>query len=296
MDIPKICPMADRRHEMIPVEKIKVINSRLRDEKHFQTIVQSIENTGLLVPVRVNDKFVARTGLYELICGEGRLIANQRLKRKRIRAEVVTCTRKEAYLESLVENIARIKPATMECARELKRLHDQGWDYEKIGQVACMSAEYARQYIRLVDRGEERLIHGVEHGVFPISFAVLVAQSDDANVQNVLMDAFDRGLVNSGNYSQARRIINARLARQGQKNGRNGDRKKLTVAMLTKDISNVTKAKDSFIREAKTKENRFLTLLMAINTLWRDKNTLTLLREEHLTDRPELVGDYTYGT
>jgi len=288
--------MADRRHEMIPVEKIKVINSRLRDEKHFQTIVQSIENTGLLVPVRVNDKFVARTGLYELICGEGRLIANQRLKRKRIRAEVVTCTRKEAYLESLVENIARIKPATMECARELKRLHDQGWDYEKIGQVACMSAEYARQYIRLVDRGEERLIHGVEHGVFPISFAVLVAQSDDANVQNVLMDAFDRGLVNSGNYSQARRIINARLARQGQKNGRNGDRKKLTVAMLTKDISNVTKAKDSFIREAKTKENRFLTLLMAINTLWRDKNTLTLLREEHLTDRPELVGDYTYGT
>lgn len=296
MDIPKIRPMAERRYEMIPVDQIKVINSRLRDEKQFQVIVQSIENTGLLIPVRVNDKFVARTGLYELICGEGRLIASQRLGQKKIRAEVVTCTRKEAYLESLVENIARIKPATMECARELKRLHDQGWDFEKISQVACVSAEYVRQYIRLVERGEERLIQGVEQGIFPISFAVLVAQSDDANVQNVLMDAFDQGLVNSSNYSQARRIINARLSRNGHKNGQSDERKKLTVAMLTKDISNFTKAKDSFVREAKTKENRFLTLLMAINALWRDEHVLSMLQEENLADRPELVGDYSFDT
>ena len=63
--------------------------------------VQSIENNGMLMPIRVNDKFLEKTGLYELICGEGRLIAHQRLGKTEIMAEVVTCTRKEAYLQSL---------------------------------------------------------------------------------------------------------------------------------------------------------------------------------------------------
>ena len=39
-------------------------------------------------------------------------------------AEVVTCTRKEGYLQSLIENMARTKPHRMDFARELKRLHD----------------------------------------------------------------------------------------------------------------------------------------------------------------------------
>ena len=60
--------------------------------------MQSIENNGMLMPIRVNDKFLEETGLYELICGEGRLIVHQRLGWKEIVAEVLTCTRKEAYL------------------------------------------------------------------------------------------------------------------------------------------------------------------------------------------------------
>ena len=111
--------MKDRRREMIAVDKIKVINSRKRDEQQFALNVQSIEANGQLKDIRVNDKFLAKSGFYELICGEGRLIAHKRLGRKHIRAEVVTCTRKQAYLESLVENLARSRPATIEFAREL---------------------------------------------------------------------------------------------------------------------------------------------------------------------------------
>jgi len=33
----------DRRYEMVPVDKIKVINSRLRDEEQFKMNVQSID-------------------------------------------------------------------------------------------------------------------------------------------------------------------------------------------------------------------------------------------------------------
>src|SRR6202522_2274860 len=134
--------MKDRRREMIPVDKIRVINSRSRDETQFALNVQSIEAIGQIKDIRVNDKFLAKDGHYELICGEGRLIAQNRLGKTHIRAEIVTCTRKQAYLESLVENLARSRAGTIEFARELKNLHDEGWDYERIAKVACRTGEY----------------------------------------------------------------------------------------------------------------------------------------------------------
>lgn len=290
MDTAPILLMKDRRREMIPVEKIKVINSRNRDEKQFSLNVQSIEANGQLKDIRVNDKFLAKTGFYELICGEGRLIAHQRLGRTHIRAEIVTCTRKQAYLESLVENLARSRPGTMDFARELKSLHDEGWTVEQIAQVACRTPEYIRQYIHLVERGEERLIQGVEQEVFPISFAVLVAGTDDAAIQNVLMDAFDQGIVNCQNFAKARALINARVGKHQRPDG-NG-KAEYTVATLTSDIASATQEKESYVREAQDKETRLFTLLDGLATLWKDTALLELLRAEGLSERPELAGTY----
>lgn len=295
MDTPEILAMKDRRYLMILIDKIKVINPRTRDEDQFQMNIQSIDNNGMLMPIRVNDKFLEKTGFYELICGEGRLIAHQRLRKSEIKAEVVTCTRKDAYLQSLIENLARSRPGTMQFARELKQLRDEGWDYSRIAKLCCRSPEYVKQYVGLVDKGEERLIQGVEQGVFPISFAVMVAQSEDANIQNVLMDAFDQGIVNCQNFTRARRLIGARLERDSQSNGSTKkSRAGLTVTTLKKDIQDLTKAKDSFVREAESKENRFLALLTAINTLWRDATFVSLATDEQVAARPELVGNFGY--
>lgn len=283
--------MKERRREMIPVEKIRVLNHRERDETQFSLNVQSIDAIGQIKDIRVNDKFLAKDGVYELICGEGRLIAHQRLGKTHIRAEVVTCTRKQAYLESLVENLARTKPGTMYFARELKSLHDEGWDYDQIAKIACRSTEYIRQYIRLVENGEDRLIQGVEQDVFPISFAVLVAQADDATIQNVLMDAFDQGIVNTNNFARARSIINARL--DGRK--RRGS-SEYTVATLTQDIASATEAKDSFARQAQGKESRLYTILDGLESLWRDPVLIRLLVAESLDKRPELTGKYSIAT
>jgi ParB family chromosome partitioning protein len=279
--------MKDRRREMIPIDKIRVMNSRTRDEGQFVLNVQSIDAIGQLKDIRVNDKFLAKEGFFELICGEGRLIAHRRLERTHIRAEVVTCSRKQAHLESLVENLARTRPGTMYFARELKALHDEGWDYDQIARIACRSVEYIRQYIRLVENGEDRLIQGVEQDVFPISFAVLVAQADDATIQNVLMDAFDQGIVNGNNFARARAIISARL--DGRK--RKGP-ETYTVAALTQDITTATEAKDSFAREAQGKESRLYMLLDGLSVLWRDTAFMELLTVEKLDKRPELAGKY----
>jgi ParB family chromosome partitioning protein len=291
MNVVSIRLMKDRRREMIPIDKIKVINSRTRDEAQFALNVQSIDAIGQVKDIRVNDKFLTKDGVYELICGEGRLIAQKRLGKTHIRAEVVTCSRKQAYLESLVENLARSHPGTMEFARELKNLRDEGWDYDQIAKIACRSVEYIRQYIRLVENGEDRLIQGVEQDVFPISFAVLVAQSNDASIQNVLMDAFDQGVVNGSNFARARAIIKSRLDRSKRKNGA-GNTNEYTVATLTEDIATATQAKESYVREAQGKESRLFVLLDGLAALWKDADLLQLIQAEQLDQRPALTGTY----
>ncbi len=285
-----ICPMSKRRYEEVPIDQIKVINSRNRDKEQFDMNVESIESVGLMKPIRVNDKFLESTGVYELICGEGRLQAHQRIGKKRVMAEVVTCTRKEGLLQSLIENIARTKPGSMDFARELKRLHDEGWDYKQISKIACKSEEYIRSYIKLVEQGEDRLIQGVESGTFPIGFALLVASTEDSQIQGVLMDAFAEGLVTTTNFAQARRIISAR-AKTSKKSAANRD---YTVNQLQQDIAETTRVKTSYVREAKSKENRFMTLHAGVNTLFQDAKLVELLMKQKLDKRPTLAGDFRF--
>ena len=57
---------------------------------------------------------------------------------------------------------------------------------------------------------------------------------------------------------------------------------KYTVTQLRHDIADATRTKTSYVREAKTKENRFMALLNGINGLWKDEEFLQLLREEKL--------------
>ena len=289
--LPEIVPMQARRYEAIPVEKIKVINSRNRDAEQFTLNVESIDHVGLMKPIRVNDKFLDRTGMYELIFGEGRLLAHQKLGRAVVNAELVTCTRKDAYLQSLIENLARTKPASMNFARELKRMRDEGWEYTDIARVACRKEGYIREYLRLVEQGEERLIQGVEQGIFPISFAIRVAGAANGQIQNILMDAFDEGIVTTTNFAQARQIITTR-AHSTTKEKK--PQEAYSVDQLKQEIATATKAKVSYVREAKTKEGRFLTLLDGINALWCDAELLTILREEKLFERPVLAGDFSY--
>lgn len=285
-----ICPMGKRRYEDVPLDQVKVINSRNRDKEQFDMNVESIGNVGLMKPIRVNDKFLHSTGFYELICGEGRLLAHQQLGKKSVTAEVVTCTRKEALLQSLIENIARTKPGSMDFARELKRLRDEGCDFKQVAKIACKSEEYVRSIIRLVEQGEERLIHGVETGIFPLKFAMQVASTDDSQIQGVLMDAFADGLVTTLNFGQARRIIATR-ARTSKRSSASRD---YTVGQLQQDIAETTRVKTSFVREAKSKENRFMALLSGINALFLDMRFVELLVKCKLDTRPTLTGNFRF--
>jgi ParB family chromosome partitioning protein len=292
-----IQPMVKRKYATIPLEKIKVLNSRNRDPSAFKHNVRSIDEVGLLMPIIVNERYCKRTGYYDLVCGEGRFLAYKELGHQEILAEVISCDRKQALLRSLVENIARVPPRTMWFAREVKRMNDSGCSHEQISKITGYCVAYIWEYIRLVEQGEERLIKGVEAGVFPISFAIQVALSDSSSIQNLLMDAFDNRIVNSTNLITVRNIITSRLSR-GTSSPKSGTSKtpytppEYTINQLKTDIKKVTRDKEAFVKEASVKENRLFALLQGLNTIWQDSELVNLINAEGIGPMPKLTGEY----
>ena len=289
--------MAKRIYATIPLEKIKVLNSRNRDPATFKHNVRSIDEVGLLIPIVVNERYYKRTGYYDLVCGEGRFLAYKELGHQKILAEVISCNRKQALLRSLVENIARVPPRTMWFAREVKRMHDSGCSYEQISKITGYSMAYIREYIRLVEQGEERLIKGVEAGVFPISFAVQVARSDSSSIQNLLMDAFDNGIVNSTNLTTVRNIITSRLSRRTSPPKSSTSKTpytppEYTIGKLKADITKITRDKEAFVKEASVRENRLFALLQGLKAIWQDSELVNLIHAEGIGPMPKLTGEY----
>ncbi len=296
METVDVRPIKTRVYQNIDLTKIKVINSREREQSQFQNNVRSIDEVGLLVPVVVNGRYLQETGYYELVCGEGRVLAHQTLGHTQIRAEVIDCDRKGALLFSLVENIARVTPGTMWFAREVKRLHDSGWTVERIARLVGKIIEYVRAYIGLAEQGEDRLIQAVERGVIPISLAVEIARSDNSTAQHVLMDAFDKGILNSGNFPTVRRIVELRIdARKRTRDSHptTSGAPLYSVKQLRNDIARITREKEAFVREAGVKENRLLTLLQDLHQLRKSEAFGALARAEGLDQLPALNGAYT---
>ena len=288
-----IVPMSKRRYGMIPVDKIVVLNPRNRERQQFAMNVRSIAELGQLKPIVVSARNLEKTGNYELVCGQGRLLAHQQLKRTEIAAEIIDCDKKTALITSLVENIARVPRNTMWFARELKRMYDEGMTFTRIAAIVGKEPAYVRDYIHLVERGESRLIQGVEHGLFSMSFAVRVAQADDATIQNVLMDAFDDGMVDCKSVTRVRKLLERRInhGKSPPKYPR-GEPSPCTVKDLAREIATTTKDKEDFVRETTRKENRLLALLMGTAALLADDALLALLTAQNLDRPPKLEGEY----
>ena len=292
--------MKDRRYTNISIEAIKILNSRNRDRLRFEENIRSIRDVGLLRPIVVNERYFEKSGYYELVCGEGRYLAYKELGNTEIPAEVISCSRKDAYLCSLVENIARVPPGTMWFAREVKRMRDSGMSIAQICTITGKGENYIRDYIRLAEQGEDRLIKGVENGIFPISFAKQVAYSDDSSIQDVLMDAFDNGIINSCNFPTVKKLINNR-ARGDNRRQRRGSGPAIphsndySVHQLKRDILKITKEKEAFVNETEFKENRLLALLEGLKSIWKDEQVVDLIKTENIGSLPELKGTYNAG-
>ena len=293
----RIVPASERKFARIALDQIRVVNSRNREQRQFEENVRSIGTVGQLKPIVVNGRHHGERGVYDLVCGEGRYLAHQKLGRPDIAAEIIDCDDQTALLLGMVENIARVPPDTMWFAGELKRLRDAGFTYQKIGEIVGKNPSWVSDFILLVEQGEERLIKGLEQGLFSMAFARTVARAADADVQHVLMDAFDSGLINSANAARVREIIEFRVNRVRPRDKRGqphhpGKERQYTLATLRHDLARLIRDKEDFVRQATTRERRLLLLVSGMKACWQDAEFVKLMSQHGITSQPELSGNY----
>ena len=93
---------------LVPISRIEILNSRDRNMKVFEEIVDNIRSIGLKKPITVTER-PGEDGQvkYVLVCGEGRLNAFRILGESHIPALIVDVSDEDAFIMSLAENIAR---------------------------------------------------------------------------------------------------------------------------------------------------------------------------------------------
>jgi ParB/RepB/Spo0J family partition protein len=153
------------RVNLIPIERIEVLNSRDRNMKVFEEIVENIRAIGLKKPITVTERKAADGDpIYLLVCGEGRLSAFRLLGETHIPALVVNASDEDALIMSLAENIARRGHRPLEILADIELLLSRNYAIENIIQSTGLSDKYVRDIVFLLEKGEERLITAVENG------------------------------------------------------------------------------------------------------------------------------------
>lgn len=281
--------------QMIPIDKIEVLNPRDRNTRIFDDIVGNIKDIGLKKPITVtprkdangNEKFL-------LICGEGRLKAFKSLGETTIPAMVVEVTDEDAFIMSLAENIARRQGRTLELLAGIEQLRDQGYDKKAIAQKTGLGTDYISGILQLLKNGEERLLIAVEGGRIPLNAALTIAGagSNDKDVQAALQEAYENGQLRGNHLIQARKVIEKRRS-LGRSIARGAPRKvaDVTSSSLIRTYQNEVGRQKLMVKKAEFAQQRLLFVVEAMRQLLADENFTNLLRAEGLDTLPKYLAD-----
>lgn len=162
----------------LPIDRIEVLNSRDRNMKAFEEIVDNIRTIGLKKPITLTERAGADGApAFLLVCGEGRLNAFRLLGETHIPALVVNVTDEDAFIMSLAENIARRGHRQLEILADIELLLARDYNIDDINQRTGLSEKYVRDIVFLLEKGEERLIEAVQSGTIPLITALEIARA-----------------------------------------------------------------------------------------------------------------------
>lgn len=276
----------EKKIRLILLEKISVVNPRERGQKKFRQITNNIANLGLKKPITVTPK-PGSDDQFLLVCGQGRYEAYESLGEKEIPCIVVDVSEGKLLLMSLVENLARRNPSSVELVHEIGALKERGYSFAEIAKKTDLNVGYIRGIVKLIQRGEERLVMAVERGQIPVSVAVTIAVSDDHDIQRALTEAYESNDLRGKRLLAARRLIEKRQA-EG-KSLRSGTRRTQS-AVSSKKLLETYQAESTkqrlVIQKSKLCETRLLFVVSAIRQLVEDKKFVDLLRAENLDTMP----------
>lgn len=286
---------AIREVRMIDVDCVDVLNPRRRNERAFADVVNSIRRVGLKKPITVTPRPSEDGAMrYGLVCGEGRLRAFMRIGEKRIPAMIVEATDEDAFLMSLVENVARRKHHPLELLAGIEQLWERGHSAKAISEKTGLPVTYTQGLVTMLKKGEERLLVAVERGLIPLNAAlsILSAGDDDVAVQRELQDAYERGTLRGRRLAEARKIINQRRAlgasiTNGQVNNRLPYKGETIVRTYQKEVER----QKVFVRKADFTQGQILMVIGAFRQLLADDHFMTLLRAEGLDTMPRILAE-----
>lgn len=284
-----------REMRIIPIDKIRILNPRARNQRNFQEIVNSIARVGLKRPITVSSRTSgADTFLYDLVCGQGRVEAFVRLGQTEIPALVIQAEESDCLVMSLVENCARRQHRAIDLLEDITTLRNRSYSDEEIAGKIGVSPDYVRMISTLLAKGEERLINAVETGLLPLNMAIEIARADDDDVQRALTQAYSEKKLRGRKLVAVRRLIEQRRRRgkhlHGQSFGRRDAAKRpLTTESMIRMYRQEADRQRVLIKKAEVTQNRLLFVIEAIRTLREDKEFTRLLQAEDLAQMPSII-------
>lgn len=282
---------------MLPIEKINILNPRVRNKKVFDTITENITKVGLKKPITVTAcKSRADGKEYDLVCGQGRLEAFLACGQTEIPAIVIDASEEQALIMSLVENLARRHYRAVDLLQAIEVLQKQGYDGKAIAQKTGLAQGYIEAVLRLIERGEERLLSAVESGQMPITVAMTISETPDSEMQKVLQDVYDskqlRGnrLILAKKLIEKRRHLGKRIAVGSGRNGR-ANRDEISVKHVMKVYQKEVDRKRLLTRKAEIASSRLLFIAEALRRLFQEEHFNVLLKSEDLNSIPKPISE-----
>jgi len=284
--------MIQEQIELIPISEIRITNPRSRNKQVFQGIVSNIRAVGLKRPITVCRRAPDSDGTqYDLTCGQGRLEALIELGENKIPAIVIEASPEQQLLMSLIENIARRPPSNRDLLREIKIMKERGHKTTDIARKLGLDRAYISGIVKLLERGEERLVEAVEAKRLPITIAVTIASGNDEELRRALSLAYEKGDLRGAKLITARRIITQRLAKQRGTSKVRQFKRKISADALVRDYQRHAEKNRRFINKATVTSQRVALLIAAIKQLFGDEHFVTLLRAESLTTMPGCLAE-----
>jgi ParB family chromosome partitioning protein len=274
--------------EMIPIEQISVMNPRVRNKRIFKEIITNIAEIGLKKPITVARRDTADGPRYDLVCGQGRVEAFQVLGQREIPALVVDADPEDCLVRSLVENLARRQHRGIDLLHDIEGMKKRGHSDTAIARKTGLTLEYVRGVIRLLEKGEHRLLRAVEARQIPVSIAVEIAGANDEQTQIVLQQAYEKNLLRGHKLLAAKRLIEQRRRRgKGLKINQRARQQTVSSNALIRTYREDVDRKRLLIRKAEATRNRLIFVTEAMRKLFIDENFVTLLRAEGLDTLPQ---------
>lgn len=281
-----------QRIEMIPIDRVNIVNPRVRNQKSFRDIVDNIAKIGLKKPITVTRRIEAGGPFYDLVCGQGRLEAFKALGQSEVPALVVSADPEDCLIASLVENCARRQHRALDLLQDIRGMQERGYSNPEIARKTGLTIEYVNGVARLIETGEQRLLRSVESGIIPVSVAVEIAEAADHDVQAALTKAYENGQLKGRKLLAARKLIETRRRRgKGLETKERAPRERVSADSLVKAYQEETERKRALITRAEMTQNRLMLITEAMRRLSADDSFVALLEDEGLATMPERLAE-----